>query len=236
MKLLQPIMPLLAGLLAACMSTGTVYARCGELANAKPGDINVIGNAFPVLHHLGKEMESCSRGALKVQYKAVPSPQNEQEILLAFGSSGASAFDAAIVSMGTFTQVQSKGQVQPLTDLVNKYRTKYKIEESMLIRVNGEVMAIAFMQNAQNLFYRKDLFDKHGLKAPANYAEMLAVARTLKEKEPSIEFPIAQMFSKGWDSATEFTNIFAGFGGKFSSPARRHPTSTVTQASRHWKP
>ena len=47
---------------------------------------------------------------------------------------------------------------------------------------------------------------------------MLAVARTLKEKEPSIEFPIAQMFSKGWDSATEFINIFAGFGGKFFKP------------------
>ncbi len=119
--------------------------------------------------------------------------------------------------------MQSKGQLQPLTDLVNKYRTKYKIEESMLVRVNGEVMAIAFMQNAQNLFYRKDLFDKHGLKVPANYPEMLAAARTLKEKEPGIEFPIAQMFSKGWDSATEFTNIFAGFGGKFFKPGSAAP-------------
>ncbi len=103
MKLLQSFMPLLASLLTFGMASGTLHARCGELANPKPGDINVVGNAFPVLNHLGTEMESCSRGALKVQYKAVPSPQNEQEILLAFGSSGASAFDAAIVSMGTFT-------------------------------------------------------------------------------------------------------------------------------------
>jgi ABC-type glycerol-3-phosphate transport system substrate-binding protein len=76
-------------------------------------------------------------------------------------------------------------------------------------------MAIAFMQNAQNLFYRKDLFDKHGIKVPATYADMMAAARTLKDKEPGIEFPIAQTFAKGWDSATEFTNIFAGHGGRF---------------------
>eukprot|EP01036_Dinobryon_divergens_P050484 gene50484-67604_t len=102
-----------------------------------------------------------------------------------------------------------------MTDLVNKYKAKYKIEDNMLVKVNGEVMAIAFMQNAQNLFYRKDLFDKHGIKVPATYADMMAAAKTLKDKEPGIEFPIAQTFAKGWDSATEFTNIFAGYGGRF---------------------
>jgi ABC-type glycerol-3-phosphate transport system substrate-binding protein len=84
-------------------------------------------------------------------------------------------------------------------------------------------MAIAFMQNAQNLFYRKDIFDKHGIKVPTSYPEMLAAAKTIKDKEPSIEFPIAQMFSKGWDSATEFTNIFAGFGGRFFKPGSAAP-------------
>jgi multiple sugar transport system substrate-binding protein len=224
---MSPILPsrslLFAGLLAAGLFAGNVHARCGELSNPKPGEINVIGNAFPVLNHLGKEMESCSRGGLKVQYKAVPSPQNQQQILQAFGSTGNSAFDAAIVSMGTFTEVQTKGQIQPLTDLVNKYRAKYKIEDNMLVRVNGEVMAIAFMQNAQNLFYRKDIFDKHGIKVPTSYPEMLAAAKTVKDKDPSIEFPIAQMFSKGWDSATEFTNIFAGFGGRFLKPGSAAP-------------
>jgi ABC-type glycerol-3-phosphate transport system substrate-binding protein len=117
--------------------------------------------------------------------------------------------------MGTFTKLQSAGQLQSMTDLVNKYKARYKIEDNMLVKVNGEVMAIAFMQNAQNLFYRKDLFDKHGIKVPATYADMMAAAKTLKEKEPSIEFPIAQTFAKGWDSATEFSNIFAGYGGRF---------------------
>ncbi|NBW56030.1 MAG: extracellular solute-binding protein, partial [Betaproteobacteria bacterium] len=190
-------------------------ARCDNLSDAKPGQINIVGNTFPALTHIAKEMESCTRGGLKVQYKMVPSPQNETETLQAFGSSGKSAFDAAVVSMDTFTQLQSAGQLQSMTDLVAKYKAKYKIEDNMLVKVNGEVMAIAFMQNAQNLFYRKDLFDKHGIKVPATYADMMVAAKILKEKEPGIEFPIAQTFAKGWDSATEFSNIFAGYGGKF---------------------
>jgi ABC-type glycerol-3-phosphate transport system substrate-binding protein len=194
---------------------GVSMARCDNLSDAKPGQINIVGNTFPALTHIAKEMESCTRGGLKVQYKLVPSPQNETETLQAFGSSGKSAFDGAVVSMGTFTKLQSAGQLQSMTDLVNKYKAKYKIEDNMLVKVNGEVMAIAFMQNAQNLFYRKDLFDKHGIKVPATYADMMAAAKTLKEKEPGIEFPIAQTFAKGWDSATEFSNIFAGYGGRF---------------------
>ena len=194
---------------------GLSNARCNTLSNAKPGQINIIGNTFPALDHIAKEMESCTQGGMKVQYKLVPSPQNENETLQAFGSSGKSAFDAAVISMGTFTKLQSAGQLQSMTDLVNKYKAKYKIEDNMLVKVNGEVMAIAFMQNAQNLFYRKDLFDKHGIKVPATYADMMAAAKTLKEKEPGIEFPIAQTFAKGWDSATEFSNIFAGYGGRF---------------------
>ena len=90
-------MPVLAGLLVFCMFDGTVHGRCGELANAKPDDVNVSGRACPTPEHLGKETELCSPGALGLQYKSVPSPWSQHEDLLAFGSSSAPAIDAAIV-------------------------------------------------------------------------------------------------------------------------------------------
>lgn len=195
-------------------------AKCGEIKGK--GDINIVGNSFPALQHIAKEMESCNRDGLKVSFKMTPEARTETE--RAFASEGKSSFDAAVVSMGAYANLASKGQLQPMTDLVNKYKTKYKIEDNMLIRVNGEVMAIAFMQNAQNLYYRKDIFDKHGLKAPTTYAEMLTVAAAIKAKEPSIEFPIAQTFAKGWDSGTEFVNIYAGFGGKMFKTGSANPS------------
>ena len=198
----------LAPLLA--LMPGCVAAICGEITGN--GDINIVGNAFPALQHIAKEMESCNRSGLKIAFKMTSEARQETE--RAFASAGKSPFDAAVISMDTFSTLFSKRQLLPMTDLVAKYKAKYNIEEKMLIRVNGEVMAIAFMQNAQNLFYRKDIFDKHGLKAPTTYAEMLIAAAIIKAKEPTIEFPIAQTFAKGWDSGTEFVNLLAGYGGK----------------------
>ena len=212
---------LLASAVLLAALPGLSHARCESLTNVKPGEVNIVGNSFPVIQHIAKEMQSCTQGGLKVQFKMTP--DIEQEAIQAFGSSGKSAFDAAVISNGQFASLNSKGQLQPMTDLVAKYKAKYKIEDSMLIKVNGEVMAIAFQLNAQNLYYRKDVFDKLGLKAPTSYADMLADAKVIKEKDRSIEFPIAQTFSKGWDSATEFTNIFAGYGGRFFKPGSAAP-------------
>ena len=210
-----------ASTLAIAASLPTMaFATCANIT-AK-GEVNIIGAAFPALQHIAKEMETCNKNGLKVSFKMTPEARNETE--RAFAAEGKSAFDAAVVSMGVYSGLQSKGQLQSMTDLVAKYKTKYKIEDNMLVKVNGEVMAIAFMQNAQNLFYRKDIFDKLNLKVPTTYAEMLEVAAVIKAKEPTIEFPIAQTFAKGWDSGAEFVNLNAGFGGPMFKTGSAQPS------------
>ena len=143
---------LLATAAVLAMVPNLAHARCDQIVNAKAGEINIIGNSFPALLHIAKEMETCTQGGLKVQFKTTPNARTEIE--QSFASAGPAPFDAAVVSGGIFSGLNGRGQIQPMTDLVNKYRTKYKIEERMLVKVNGEVMAIAFMQNAQNLYYR----------------------------------------------------------------------------------
>jgi multiple sugar transport system substrate-binding protein len=212
---------LLATAAAIALLPGLAQARCETLVNAKTGEINIIGATFPVLQHIAKEMESCTQGGVKVAFKM--SSNNRVETEQAFATVGPSPFDAAVVSGAVFSNLLGKSQLQPMTDLVEKYKTKYKIEDNMLVRVNGQVMGIAFQLNTLNLYYRKDLFDKHGIKVPTTYPEMLAAARTLKEKEPSIEFPIAQTFAKGWDSGKEFIDLYVAMGGKLFKPGSAQP-------------
>ena len=221
MKTLTIRRSLVAAAALAAVLPFAAQARCDKLQNAKAGEINIIGNVFPALQHIAKEMESCTQGGLKVNFKMSANSRTETE--QAFASTGPVPYDAAVVSGGIFATLNGLGQIQSMTDLVEKYKTKYKIEENMLVRVNGQVMGIAFMQNAQNLYYRKDLFDKHGIKVPTSYADMLAAAKMLKDKEPSIEFPIAQTFAKGWDSATEFVNLNAGFNGRLFKAGTAQP-------------
>jgi multiple sugar transport system substrate-binding protein len=201
------------------LSPVCVHAKCADITGR--GDINIVGNAFPALQHISRAMESCNRRGLSVAFKMTPEARQETE--RAFGSGGVSAFDAAVVSMGSYSVLRSKGQLQSMTDLVAKYRARYNIEERMLVKFNGEVMAIAFMQNAQSLFYRKDIFDKHGLSVPTTYAEMVATAAIIKAREPSIDFPIAQTFAKGWDGGTEFANLMVSSGGRFFKQGSAEP-------------
>lgn len=213
-----PRRSLIAVAVSVVLMPGIALA-CGPVTGK--GDVNIVTPAFPSTQHMAKEMESCSKGNIKVSVKVSPDARVEAE--RAFASEGKSAFDGAVISGGVYSNLMGKGQLQPMTDLVAKYKTKFKIEDSMLVKSNGQVMAVAFQQNAQNLFYRKDIFDKLGLTVPTTYDEMLQAAAVIKAKDPSIDFPIAQTFSKGFDISAEFVNIYVGFGGKMFKPGTAQP-------------
>ena len=176
----------LAALLTAPLAgPAPAHADCESLrdapgASTRGGDtrINIVGNLVPALQHIARQMESCSRPGLRVSFKMTAAARTETE--LAFATTGASPVDLAVVSLALYANLQSNGQLQEMNDLVDKYRGHYNIEDGMLVRVNGRVMAIAFMRNTQNLYYRKDLFDQLGLKPPADYAEMVAAAQLLR--------------------------------------------------------
>lgn len=206
-------------LAAAAPLTAAAAPLCSTLG--LQGQVDIVSNAFPVLQHMARAAEQCGSREFKVSVKLTPQVQNETE--LAFGSAGRSPFDAAVVSQGVFSTLYSRNQLQPMNELVARHGPRWGLEERMLVRVNGEVMAIAFMQNTQHLYYRRDLFQRHGLAVPRSYSEMLECAKVIKAKEPGIANPIAQTFAKGFDLATEFTNVLASLGGRFFEPASAEP-------------
>jgi multiple sugar transport system substrate-binding protein len=48
---------------------------------------------------------------------------------------------------------------------------------------SGALYALPYVGNSQLFFYRKDLFDKHGLKAPATWDDVLSAASVIGERE-----------------------------------------------------
>ncbi len=212
---------LTAAAAAALPAHATALACPAATAAGAQGAIQLIGNSFPAVQHIARIAESCARPGFKVAFKLTPQARVEAE--QAFASAGASPFDAAVVSMGGFSNLYARRQLHALTDLVRKYEARYRIEERMLVRVDGEVMAIAFMQNTQQLYYRADLFTKLGLAVPATYDDMVAAARTILRAEPGLVHPVAQGFAKGFDSAVEFTNLLASLGGRFFEPGTAVP-------------
>ncbi len=56
--------------------------------------------------------------------------------------------------------------IRPLDEYVAKWGQQ--LQDSQLIRVDGKVMAIAFMANAQHLFYREDILTENGIAVPTS--------------------------------------------------------------------
>jgi len=78
-------------------------------------------------------------------------------------------------------------------------------------------MAIAFMANAQHLFYLKDILDQVNLEIPTTYEEVLSAAKAIRAKG-IMEYPFALNTKKGWNLGEEFVNMYMGYDGQLFKP------------------
>ncbi len=189
------------------------------------GEVNVLSNFFETLELLADTMKECERDGLVVDAKLTTEHRSETEQAFAAATS---PYDTAAVANSSITLLQARGQLRPLNDLVDKYRDTYDIEDQMLIRFGGDVMAIAFMVNAQHFYYRRDLFEQHGIAVPKTYAELLAAARALKEA--GIEHPYGAAFGNSWELANEYVNLLLANGGQLFDPATSEPAFESPEA------
>ncbi|MEM9270982.1 MAG: extracellular solute-binding protein, partial [Pseudomonadota bacterium] len=98
------------------------------------------------------------------------------------------------VANGTLVPLMDQGTIRPLDDLVAQYGQN--LSPNQLIRINGEIMAVAMMVNAQHLMYRSDIFDDLGIDVPTTYGEVLEAAAKIKEAGV-VEYPLGGTFKTG---------------------------------------
>ena len=217
--------------LVAATATSALLAGYASAAPCKitgGGEVDIISNFFATLELLAARMEDCERPDLVIDVKLTT--ENQVEGTQAF-SAGSSPYDGAAVANASITLLQARGQLLPLNYLVEKYREQYQIEDQMLIRFGDDIIAIAFMVNAQHLYFRKDVFDALGLEIPTTYDEMIAAAEAMEGAE-GIDYPFAAAFGNSWELANEFMNIFIASGGQLFDPLTSEPTFNSPEALR----
>jgi len=87
------------------------------------------------------------------------------------------------------------------------------IPARQLITIDGQVMAVAFMANAQHLVYRADVLEQIGMDVPTSYEEVLAAAEKIRDMG-IMENPVGGAYAAGWNLAEEFVNMYLGTGGE----------------------
>ena len=83
----------------------------------------------------------------------------------------------------------------------------------------GPLYALPYVGNSQLFFYRKDLFEKHSLKPPATWNDVLTAAKTIHEKEKTGAnggqiYGYVMRAAQGNAAVADFMPIFWAFGGE----------------------
>jgi multiple sugar transport system substrate-binding protein len=90
---------------------------------------------------------------------------------------------------------------------------------------SGALYALPYVGNSQLFFYRKDLFEKHNLREPATWDEVLLAAKTISEREQSPNggrmYGYVMRAAQGNAVVADFLPIFWAYGAEmFDSDGR----------------
>jgi multiple sugar transport system substrate-binding protein len=193
---------------AMCVASPSAWAECG----IEKGSVRILSNDFEALRIVAAGAEECASDAVKVTKNQTEEHKNLQVAAL---TANPAEYTVAVVANNSIVPLLNDGLIRPLDDLVAKYGQD--LQANQLIKIDGKVMAVAFMANGQHLFYRKDLLEKAGVAPPKTYEDVLAAGKALREKGV-LENPLGASNRAGWDLAAEFVNMYLGYGGEFFEP------------------
>ncbi|GAA0774397.1 extracellular solute-binding protein [Roseibium denhamense] len=203
---------------AITLMTGTLlssaaFAECG----IENGRVSIIGNEFPAIQTVGAGAAECASDTVEVKSNLTA---DHQKLNVAGMSGDPAEYTTAIIANSSIVALLNEDLIRPLDDLVAEHGDG--LSQNQLITINGKVMAVAFMANAQHLVYRKDILDQIGAEPPKTYEEMLEIAQKIRD-EGILQNPVGGAYAAGWNLAQEFNNMFLGFGGEFFKPGTAEP-------------
>lgn len=195
------------------MGTTAMAAACPDA-----GRVSIVGNEFPAIQTIGAGASACAGGSVEVSTNLTA---DHQTINLPGMISSPAEYTSAIIANSSIVALMNDDVIRPLDDLVAAHGADLK--PNQLITINGEVMAVAFMANAQHLVYRADVLAEAGVEVPSTYEEMLAAAEKIRSMG-LMDNPVGGAYAAGWNLAQEFNNMYLGHGGEFFAAGSAEPT------------
>jgi ABC-type glycerol-3-phosphate transport system substrate-binding protein len=193
---------------AALTLASAAWADCG----IEKGSVRILSNDFPALGAVNAAAEDCASPTVTVTRNQTAEHQSLQGPAL---TTDPATYTVAVVANDSIVSLLNEGLIRPLDELVAEYGQG--LQESQLVRIDGKIMAIAFMINAQHLYLRSDLLEEAGVEPPKTYEEVLAAAEAIRAKDLLAD-PLAASYKPGWNLAADFINMYMGLGGELFEP------------------
>lgn len=153
---------------------------------------------------------------ITVQFDVVEEGAMIEKQIAECGSSS-DIYDIYMIAVEGITRMSQTECAAPLNDWVAGLPAWYDFEDLMpayrdLFTVNDSFNAVPFAGESIFLFYRKDLFDKHGKTPPKTWDELRELAKFFKETEgiAGVSFRARQ----GWEFTYGYSGFLFPFGGQ----------------------
>lgn len=194
------------GMLAVCLAatSSLAAADCGNEA----GSVRIMANDFDSLRIVTAAALECASATVTVTKNQTT---QHAELQVPALKADPAKYTVVVISNDTMTALLNDGLLRPLDDLVAQYGQQLK--GNQLVKIDGKTMAVAFMVNAQHLYYREDILARAGVPPPRSYEEVLEAARRIRA-EGIMRYPLAASDRPDWDLAEEFVNMYLGYGGE----------------------
>ena len=202
--------------LACLLGSAAQAVDCGPAGQS----IRILASDFPAIHAVaGTAEENCAASAGEFNRNHTT---EARQIMNAALTPNPAEYTSVIVANSTLTQLMNDGLVRPLNDLVAKYGAD--LPQNLMITIDGNIMAVAFMANSQHLFSRTDILEQAGVDGiPGTYDEIIAAAEAIRSAG-IMEYPIVMNMKAGWNVGESFNLAFLAHGGEFFEPGSAVPS------------
>ncbi|SLN64009.1 Bacterial extracellular solute-binding protein [Aquimixticola soesokkakensis] len=203
---------------AAALLSALPVMALAECGISDAGSVRILANDFGALDLVMERATSCASDTLSVSVNQTEEHKNLQVPALSINPA---EYTVAVIANNSLPPLLNEGLVQPLDDLVAEYGAQ--LTPQQIIRIDGKIMAIAFMVNGMHLFTRADLLEEAGIEStPTTWAEVLDAAEAIRS-QGILEYPLAGAYAPGWELAEEFVNMYSASGAPFFKAGTAEP-------------
>jgi multiple sugar transport system substrate-binding protein len=206
-------------------------------------EVRIFGPIIPQLDRIKAALPQFEQlTGIKVTLETFPDAQLRQKTLIEV-TAGAGTLDAvADLPMQIALRFWKAGWLEPLDGyLANRELTSPEYEQGDFLagpweigKLDGRLIAIPFSPQTHLLFYRKDLFEKYGVKPPGTLEEMEQAAKRIREAavaEGQKDLYGVVFRGKKAEAVTQLSYYLYNFGGSWLDD-RRQPAIATPAAVR----
>jgi multiple sugar transport system substrate-binding protein len=199
---------------------------CDFQKPANPVSVNVLAyNSSAIDPFTNTMVASCSKNDVTVKHEPIDfGGQVQKTTATLAGATG--TYDIVETYGFVIPQYASQNKLQPLNQLLSKYSAQYgldKINENMknAMSYNGQLYGLPMQAQMLLMAYRKDTFDKLGLKPPTTFDELRQASKKIQDSG-DMKYPLALPWKATADIVTAYDVTLGSLGTNLVDAQTKH--------------